>query len=84
MKTRKPLLIISGCMLALLPLLTSCGSTRAYWGVEQDYEYCTPAYRHSPPGHHKYHKYHKKPKKYKYHKPPKHHKRYKHHHDDDD
>lgn len=63
-------------MSAVLP---SCGSNRAYWGVEGDY-YNDGYYR--PYGKHKPHK-EKKHKKYKKHKKHKKHGRH-HDHDDDD
>lgn len=76
MKTRKLYLLAISAILALLPLLSSCGATHAYWGVENDYEYAPSGYYHAPPKHKKVHKKHKpKPK------PPKH-KKHKKHHDD--
>lgn len=48
------------------PVVTSCGSTRAYWGVHNEYELGDNGYHG-----HKHHK-HKKHKKHKHH----------HHHDD--
>lgn len=50
-------LIASGC-----EALVSCGSTRAYWGVHNEYEFDDG-----------YHRGHYKPKKHKKHKHKKHH-----------
>lgn len=58
-------------LVSAMPALCSCGSTRAYWGVENEY-----VMDHDGHGHYK------KPK-HKKHK--KHHKHHHHHdHDDDD
>lgn len=76
MKSRKLYLLAASALIALLPLLSSCGSTRAYWGVENEYEYNAPGYYKAPPKHTKHHKKPKPPK------PPKH-KGHKHHHHHD-
>lgn len=71
MRTRRGLIWILSAVIVLscCSLLTSCGSTRAYWGVENEY------YMGDDYGHH-----HKKPKHYKKYK--KHHKKHHHHHHD--
>lgn len=58
--------VASGCGVSL----PSCGSTRAYWGVHNEYELSDGGHNH-----------HRKPPKPKKHKKKKKHK--KHHHDDD-
>lgn len=65
---------VIGVMTAIISLgfgnlFSSCGSTRSYWGVENEYMWGDD-----------YHHHHKPPK----HKPPKHKKHKKHHHHHDD
>ena len=53
-------------------LFSSCGSTRSYWGVENEYVWGDD-----------YHHHHHKPKHKKHKKRKKHKKHHHHHHDDD-
>ncbi len=81
MKIRRLCLWLVICMMAVPSMLslTSCGSTRAYWGVDSEYEYADGYFRAPPHGHKHHHKKHMKHKKhYK-----KHHKHYKKHHKHD-
>lgn len=73
---RRLLLALIIALIGAAPALTlsSCGSTRSYWGIENEYLWGDDY------DHHHHHKPPKKHKKYKKHK--KHHKH--HHHDDDD
>lgn len=69
---------LTGLLIALVTLgisnvLSGCGSTRSYWGVENEYYWGDGGHHHHKPP---------KPKKYKKHKKHKHHKH--HDHDDDD
>ena len=77
---RKLLFIALIALLGAAPAvaLSSCGTTRSYWGVENEYLWG------DGPGHHHHHKPPKKHKKYKKHKKPKKHHHHHHHHDDDD
>lgn len=76
MKTHKIHVLVLSAITALIPLLCSCGTTHAYMGLENDYEYVPTGCYHAPPKHKNVHKKHKpKPK------PPKH-KNHKKHHDD--
>lgn len=61
MKLNRNKLIVA-CVLSLMamaPVVTSCGSLHSYWGVENDYYYGDDGQRHP-----KKHKKHKKDKKH--------------------
>lgn len=63
--------IITVFLTALSPLLSSCGATRSYWGIENSYDWGDDGHYHKPPKKHKKHKKHHE----------KHH-HHRHHHDD--
>lgn len=79
MKTRK-LILVTLIAAVLSLILPSCGSSRSYWGIENEYGYAGDSYgpdyghykRNPDHKHHKHHKHYKKNPDHKHKKCKKH------------